>query len=77
MNSIRNGLRNGDLAKDTYGRLTCDGCERPLKTHNDPAEIFALRTRAGCGPTSTGRLDYRNRNVSRFFGANVRMLNSW
>jgi RNase P subunit RPR2 len=49
MESIRKGLRQGELVKDTYERLTCDRCEKPLKTENDPEELHTVRICPECG----------------------------
>jgi hypothetical protein len=48
MKSTRKGLREGELAKDTYGRLTCSSCEKSLKKRNDPDEVFSVRTCPEC-----------------------------
>lgn len=48
MKSTRKGLRDGDLYKDTYERLNCSECEKPLKKRNDPDEVFAVRTCPEC-----------------------------
>lgn len=49
MKSIRNGLRAGELDKDTYQRVICADCEKPLKTTNDPDSITSIRTCPDCG----------------------------
>lgn len=49
MDSTRKGLRRGDLAKDTYERLTCAACGERLKTENDPDEVYSVRTCPDCG----------------------------
>lgn len=49
MQSTRKGLRKGVLYKDTYERLTCDNCDQPLNTENDPDEVFTVRTCPECG----------------------------
>jgi NAD-dependent SIR2 family protein deacetylase len=43
MDTVRQGLRGGDLEKDTYERLTCTHCEERLQTRNDPEEIGSVR----------------------------------
>ena len=43
------GVRGGDLYKDTYERLNCNECEKPLKTENDPDEIWSVRVCPDCG----------------------------
>ncbi|MEF8813355.1 MAG: HVO_0758 family zinc finger protein [Halovenus sp.] len=49
MDSIRKGLRSGDLEKDTYGRLSCTDCGAELATENDPDEIGKVRICPECG----------------------------
>lgn len=49
MKSTRKGLRDGDLYKDTYERLTCGECEMTLKTKNDPDEVYTIRICPDCG----------------------------
>jgi DNA-directed RNA polymerase subunit RPC12/RpoP len=49
MQSVRKGLRSGDLEKDTYERLTCSDCGEELDTQNDPAEVGRVRVCPGCG----------------------------
>lgn len=49
LKSTRKGLRDGDLTKDTYERLTCAECEKTLKKENDPDEVFAVRICPECG----------------------------
>ena len=49
MKSVRKALRDGELDKDTYQRVTCADCEKPLKTTNDPDTIATLRTCPDCG----------------------------
>lgn len=49
MKSTRKGLRNGELSKDTYERLTCSQCEKTLKKRNDPEEVFSVRICPECG----------------------------
>ena len=48
MKSIRKALRGGELEKDTYERLVCAECEKPLKTTNDPDTITTIRTCPDC-----------------------------
>ena len=48
MKSTRKALRDGDLVKDTYERLTCADCEMVLKKENDPDEVFAVRICPEC-----------------------------
>jgi len=49
MKSTRKGLRDGELKKDNYERITCSECDMKLKKVNDPDEIFSLRTCPECG----------------------------
>jgi hypothetical protein len=49
MDSIRKGLRSGDLEKDTYERLVCAGCGEQLATENDPDAVGKLRVCPECG----------------------------
>ncbi len=48
MDSIRQGLRAGDLEKDTYERLVCASCGEELTTQNDPEVVGKLRTCPNC-----------------------------
>lgn len=48
MKSTRKGLRNGELFKDTYERLNCDTCDKPLKKENDPDEVYSVRICPEC-----------------------------
>ncbi|MFC6717098.1 HVO_0758 family zinc finger protein [Natrialbaceae archaeon GCM10025810] len=48
MKSVRKALRQGELEKDTYDRLVCAECEKPLKTENDPETITTIRTCPDC-----------------------------
>lgn len=48
MQSVRKGLREGSIAKDTYERLTCAECEKPLKKSGQPDEVFSVRTCPEC-----------------------------
>lgn len=43
MQSVRKGLRAGDITKDTYGRLECAECGIRLKTRDDPDELGSVR----------------------------------
>jgi predicted RNA-binding Zn-ribbon protein involved in translation (DUF1610 family) len=49
MQSVRKGLRAGDLEKDTYERLTCAACGEELNTQDDPEEVGRVRVCPGCG----------------------------
>lgn len=48
MKSVRKGLREGELERDTYERLRCGECEAVLETVNDPDEIGTVRTCPDC-----------------------------
>lgn len=48
MKSVRRGLREGELVKDTYERLNCERCDAELKTRNDPDEIGSVRVCPDC-----------------------------
>ena len=49
MESIRKGLRSGDIEKDTYERLTCSDCGKQLTTENDPEDLGKVRVCPECG----------------------------
>lgn len=49
MESVRKGLRAGDIEKDTYERLTCAACDKQLTTDNDPDEVGTVRVCPECG----------------------------
>jgi predicted RNA-binding Zn-ribbon protein involved in translation (DUF1610 family) len=49
MESVRKGLRSGDLEKDTYERLTCAECGQQLGTKNDADAIGTVRFCPECG----------------------------
>ncbi|MFB6105480.1 MAG: HVO_0758 family zinc finger protein [Halobacteriaceae archaeon] len=49
MESVRKGLRAGDIEKDTYDRLICATCGEELGKRNDPEEIGAVRRCPECG----------------------------
>lgn len=49
MESVRKGLRAGDITKDTYDRLQCGVCESQLSTDDDPQEVGSVRTCPDCG----------------------------
>lgn len=49
MDSVRKGLRAGDLDKDSYGRLTCVECGDELDTKNDPDAVGKVRVCPSCG----------------------------
>lgn len=49
MESVRKGIRSGDIEKDTYERLICADCDEVLKSENDPDEIGTVRVCPECG----------------------------
>jgi predicted RNA-binding Zn-ribbon protein involved in translation (DUF1610 family) len=49
MKSVRKALRDGDIEKDTYERLSCTTCGKNLKTARDPDEIGTVRKCPDCG----------------------------
>jgi predicted RNA-binding Zn-ribbon protein involved in translation (DUF1610 family) len=49
MKSVRKGLRDGDIEKDTYGRLECTACGQSLQSVNDPDEVGTVRRCPECG----------------------------
>ena len=49
MESVRKGIRSGDIEKDTYERLVCAECDEVLTSTNDPDEIGTVRTCPECG----------------------------
>lgn len=49
MESVRKGLRAGDIEKDTYERLVCTACDETLETREDPDEVGQIRTCPECG----------------------------
>lgn len=46
--SVRKGLRQGDLDKDTYGRLLCTMCEESLKTKQNSDSLGSVRSCPEC-----------------------------
>ncbi|MFB6094010.1 MAG: HVO_0758 family zinc finger protein [Halanaeroarchaeum sp.] len=48
MDSVREGLRAGELERDTYDRLVCSTCGQHLKREDDPSEIFDVRRCPEC-----------------------------
>ena len=48
MKSTRKGLRDGDIEKDSYGRLKCGECEATLGTENSDEEIYTVRQCPDC-----------------------------
>lgn len=49
MESVRKGLRAGDIEKDTYGRLECAACGTQLGRRDSDEEVGAVRLCADCG----------------------------
>jgi predicted RNA-binding Zn-ribbon protein involved in translation (DUF1610 family) len=49
MESVRKGLRAGDITKDTYDRLQCEACGSHLSTRDDPEEVGSVRACPDCG----------------------------
>jgi rRNA maturation endonuclease Nob1 len=49
MDSVRKGLRAGNLEKDTYERLRCSACEETLKTADDPDGVGQICSCPACG----------------------------
>jgi len=49
MDSVRKGLRAGDIEKDTYERLVCARCGERLETESDPDRIAKVRRCSECG----------------------------
>lgn len=49
MDSVRKGLRAGEIEKDTYERLVCAECGEQLKTKNDPDVVGSVRRCPDCG----------------------------
>jgi rRNA maturation endonuclease Nob1 len=49
MESVRKGLRAGDLEKDTYERLRCTACGESLETKDDPEGVGQIRSCPECG----------------------------
>lgn len=51
MDSVRRGLREGDISKDMYERLECADCNEQLTTDDDPDTVGSLRVCPNCGET--------------------------
>lgn len=49
MESVRSGLRNGKLERDTYDRLVCAECDVSLKRRDDESMVGAVRFCPNCG----------------------------
>lgn len=48
MPSVQKGLREGEIRKDTYGRLECAECGAQLDQRNDPDELGSVHTCPDC-----------------------------
>lgn len=49
MDSVRQGLRAGDLERDTFDRLSCTRCESGLRTVDDPEVVGSVKVCPKCG----------------------------
>jgi len=49
MESVRKGLRAGEIEKDTYERLACADCGEELATQAKPDEVGRVRVCPECG----------------------------
>lgn len=49
MESVRKGLRAGQIDKDTYGRLECSNCDVGLTKKEDVDGMGYLHTCPDCG----------------------------
>ena len=49
MESVRKGLRAGDLEKDTYDRLRCVTCQTTLARRDNPDELGYVHGCSECG----------------------------
>lgn len=49
MDSVREGLRRGDLERDTFDRLSCTRCEVGLRTVDDPDAVGSVKVCPECG----------------------------
>lgn len=49
MDSVRSGLRQGELERDTYDRLVCVECGKTLKRRDDPDVVGTVRFCPTCG----------------------------
>ncbi|MDZ7747406.1 MAG: HVO_0758 family zinc finger protein [Halobacteriales archaeon] len=48
MDTVRQGLRAGDIEKDTYERLTCAHCGTSLATRDNDDGVGKLRSCPDC-----------------------------
>ena len=49
MKSVRRGLRDDEVEKDSYGRLSCRECGNSLSTHVDADQVGKVRSCPDCG----------------------------
>lgn len=49
MDTVRDGLKQDKLEKDTFDRLICAECNRALSIRNDPEELGSVRFCEDCG----------------------------
>lgn len=49
MDTVRDGLREETITKDTFERLICVNCDRILKKRSDPERIGSVRFCVDCG----------------------------
>jgi len=49
MDTVRQGLRAGDIEKDTYERLICTHCDERLDTRDNPDGVGQVRSCPDCG----------------------------
>jgi methionyl-tRNA synthetase len=49
MDTVHQGIRAGDIEKDTYERLICSHCEASLATQDNPEGVGKLRACPECG----------------------------
>ena len=49
MDTVRDGLKENALEKDTFDRLVCVSCQRALRMRNDPDEMGTVRFCGECG----------------------------
>jgi predicted RNA-binding Zn-ribbon protein involved in translation (DUF1610 family) len=49
MDSVRKGLRNGDLERDVYDRLRCTECDEDLDTDMDVGGVGSVHACPECG----------------------------
>lgn len=49
MQSVRQGLRKGEIVKDTYERLECAECGVQLGTRDESDQVGSIRECPRCG----------------------------